>query len=538
VRLEVEDYSAEEDQAARAQLAKLERLAWERECRNHLAAFAIEALRPFEQTPALHHMVLIDALERVARGECKRLMVCMPPGHAKSTYSSVIFPAWLFAQRANLDVIGASHVSDLAEDFSYKIHNIVRENSELLRYGLLTENVKRWRTTTGGFYRAVGVGGSITGRRADLGVIDDPVKGHEDAESPDQREKVWRWYQSDFYTRLKPDAAIIVIMTRWHEDDLGGRLLQAAADGGDQWEVINLPAICDSVDDPLGRPIGAALWPEWLDEIALLGGERIGTDGAKIPVPGIRKNVGEYVWGSLFQQNPKPRGASFFDIADLLVPVGSEKDALGNQIAIPVPMPTRCDTVFGVVDTAIKTGQEHNSTAVTWYSYNSLTQPATTLILDWDIVQIEGAKQEAWLPSVHARGEELARLCGARKGYSGAMIEDKATGIVLIQQSQNEAKRTGKRALAHAIDSKLTSLGKEERAIAAAPYVVAGRVKMTEPAFNKTKVHKGRSANHFITQVTDFRLGSKQKDGLDLLDTFTYGVLLTCGTNAGERKGI
>lgn len=538
MRLEVEDYSAEEDQAARAQLAKLERLAWERECRNHLAAFAIEALRPFEQTPALHHMVLIDALERVARGECKRLMVCMPPGHAKSTYSSVIFPAWLFAQRANLDVIGASHVSDLAEDFSYKIHNIVRENSELLRYGLLTENVKRWRTTTGGFYRAVGVGGSITGRRADLGVIDDPVKGHEDAESPDQREKVWRWYQSDFYTRLKPDAAIIVIMTRWHEDDLGGRLLQAAADGGDQWEVINLPAICDSVDDPLGRPIGAALWPEWLDEIALLGGERIGTDGAKIPVPGIRKNVGEYVWGSLFQQNPKPRGASFFDIADLLVPVGSEKDALGNQIAIPVPMPTRCDTVFGVVDTAIKTGQEHNSTAVTWYSYNSLTQPATTLILDWDIVQIEGAKQEAWLPSVHARGEELARLCGARKGYSGAMIEDKATGIVLIQQSQNEAKRTGKRALAHAIDSKLTSLGKEERAIAAAPYVVAGRVKMTEPAFNKTKVHKGRSANHFITQVTDFRLGSKQKDGLDLLDTFTYGVLLTCGTNAGERKGI
>ena len=537
--LAVEDYTAEDHRAARAHLERLERLAWARTCRRDLAAFAIEALKPYDQTPARHHMVLINALERVARGECKRLMVCMPPGHAKSTYSSVIFPAWFYAQRQNLDIIGASHVSDLAEDFSYKIHGLIRENYDVLGYALRSQNVKRWRTTNGGFYRAVGVGGSITGRRADLGIIDDPVKGHEDAESADQREKVWRWYQSDFYTRLKPEAAIIVIMTRWHEDDLGGRLLQAAEDGGDQWEVINLPAICDSVDDPLGRHIGEALWPEWLDEIALLGGERIGNDGAKTPVPGIRKNVGEYVWGALFQQNPKPRGASFFDIADLLVPVaGDLKDPLGNRIMVPVPAPDRCDTVFAVVDTAIKSGQQHNSTAVTWYSYNRLTTPVTTLILDWDIVQVEGAQQEAWLPSVHARGEELARLYGARRGYSGAMIEDKATGTVLIQQSLNESKRTGKRALAHAIDSKLTAMGKEERAIAAAPYVVAGHVKMTEPAFYKTKVHKGRSANHLITQVTDFRLGSKQKDGLDLLDTFCYGVLITCGTNSGERKGI
>lgn len=536
--LEVEDYTPEDDLAAEAHLAKLKRLRWERECRSSLSAFAIEALAPFEQAPAKHHMVLIDALERVANGQCKRLMVCMPPGHAKSTYASVLFPAWLFGRRKNLDIIGASHVSDLAEDFSYKIHGVIRENAELLRYGLATENLKRWRTTNGGFYRAVGVGGSITGRRADIGLIDDPVKGHEDAESPDQREKVWRWYQSDFYTRLKPDAAIIVIMTRWHEDDLGGRLLQAAADGGDQWEVINFPAICNSVDDPLGRPIGAALWPEWLDEIALLGGERIGTDGVKTPVPGIRKNVGEYVWGALFQQDPKPRGASFFDIADLLVPVGEERDALGHRLVAPVPLPARCDTVFAIIDTAIKTGTEHNSTAVAWWSYNALTKETPTLVLDWDIIQVEGAKQEAWLPSVHARGEELARLCGARKGYAGAMIEDKATGTVLIQQSLNESRRTGKRALAHAIDSKLTAMGKEERAIAAAPYIVAGKVKMTEPAFNKTKVHKGRSANHFIAQVTDFRLGSKQKDGLDLLDVFCYGTLVTCAPNAGERKGI
>ncbi len=219
-------------------------------------------------------------------------------------------------------------------------------------------------------------------------------------------------------------------------------------------------------------------------------------------------------------------GLSFFELRWLLV-----DDA-------PVPTPTRCDAVFAVIDTAIKTGVEHNSTAVAWYSYNSLTKPISTLILDWDLVQIEGADQAAWLPSVHARGEELARQCGARRGYAGAMIEDKATGTVLIQQSQNQAQREGKRSLAHAIDSKLTAMGKEERAIAAAPYVIAGSVKFTQAAFEKTKVHKGKSANHFISQVTEFRLGSKQKDGLDLLDVFCYGVLITCGTNAGERKGI
>ncbi len=524
------EYDLDEETSAKKVLAKLEMTKWERTCRREFLPFAIEALKDLKQVPAPHHALLIEALERVAHGKTKRLMVCMPPGHAKSTFCSILFPAWLFAQRPHLDIIGASHVSDLAEDFSYKIHNVIRGRERLLGYGLASENVKRWRTTNGGFYRAVGVGGSVTGRRANYGLIDDPVKGHEDAESADQREKVWRWYQSDFYTRLKPEAAIVLVMTRWHGDDLGGRLLQAMAVGGDQWEIINLPAICDTVDDPLGRQIGDALWPAWLDEIALIGGTR--TDGTV--VPGIRKNVGEYVWGSLFQQDPRPRGASFFAVESLLV----ESPGPDGPVYAPARTPTKCDTVFCTIDTAIKSGTQHNATAVTWYSYSSLVQPTCTLILDWDIVQIEGADQAEWLPSVHARGEELARLCGARSGYSGALIEDKATGTVLIQQSINEAKRAGKRPLAHAIDSKLTAAGKEERAIAAAPYVIAGKVKITEPAYEKTMVLKDRSANHLLTQIADFRLGSKQTDGLDLLDTFCYGVLVTCGTNAGVRRGI
>jgi hypothetical protein len=300
-------------------------------------------------------------------------------------------------------------------------------------------------------------------------------------------------------------------MTRWQEDDLGGRLLQAQADGGDQWTILKLPAICDSADDPLHRTIGEALWPAWQDE------EKLSR---------IRANAGEYVWGALYQQDPKPRGASFFQIESLLVD------------GLPVPVPMRTEMVFAVIDTAIKSGLEHNSTAVTWCAYNPLIKEQPTLILDYDICQIEGAAQEAWLPNVHARGEELARQCNAMRGYTGAFIEDKATGTVLIQQSLNQARRENRRPLAHAIESKLTMMGKEERCIAAAPYVIAGYVKITQPAYDKIKVHKGKSANHFITQITDFRLGSKQKDGLDILDTFCYSVLITCGSGSGDRKGV
>ena len=218
-------------------------------------------------------------------------------------------------------------------------------------------------------------------------------------------------------------------------------------------------------------------------------------------------------------------GVAFFPLESLLVD------------GRPVPTPSSCDTVIAIIDTAIKTGQEHNSTAVIYGSYNSLLTTAPVNILDWDLIQIEGAQQADWLPSVYARGEELAGECGARFGFSGAVIEDKATGTVLIQQATNLRQR-GASAPAFAIDSKLTAMGKDERAIAASPYVYRGDVKITEYAFNKTKVHKRISANHLLKQVTGFRVGSKAKDGLDCLDTFCYLVLMTRGSNAGERKGI
>jgi hypothetical protein len=494
---------------------------WDLVCREDLTAWAIRALAPMRQTPARHHQLLLNHLTKVATGEIDRLMVTMPPGHAKSTYSSVLFPAWFFGQRPNLDIIGASHGDELAKEFSSRIQDLIRRYPQVLGYGLRSENVAAWKTTNGGNYRAAGVGGSITGRRSDLTIIDDPIKGQADAESQTVRDTAWNWYQAEVYTRQKPGSRIIVILTRWNEDDPAGRLLQAQEAGGDKWTLLKLPALCDLIDDPLGRPIGAALWPAWQDEAALAR---------------VRANVGPYVWGALYQQDPKPRGASFFDIDDLLVD-GGLVDVYGHPVKVPVPLPTRCDTIFCCIDTAIKTGAHHNSTGVTYFSYNRLTQPTTTLVLDWDIVQIEGAKQSDWLPSVFARGEELARLCGARNGFSGAMIEDRATGTVLLQQSEN-LRNQGKHSPAYAIDSKLTAMGKDERAIAAAPYVIAQGVKLTEPAWNKTTVHKGRSANHLVSQVSEFRLARKGDPADDLLDTFLYGVLATHGSTSGDRKGI
>ena len=273
-----------------------------RKCRSDLATWCRHALAPLGQKPARHHLALIERLERVASGEIDRLMVLMPPGSAKSTYASVLFPAWFLAQTSHSSIIGASHTASLAEDFSRRVLSVVRDNPRELGYGLTRESAELWTTTNGGRYRAAGVGGPITGQRADLFIIDDPVKSREDANSETMREKAYGWYRADVMTRLKPGARMVLIMTRWHEDDLGGRLLLDAQAGGDQWDVLKLPAIAEGGSDPLGRLDGDALWPEWEDETALAR---------------KRAAIGELEYAALFQQRPRVAEGSLFKIAML-----------------------------------------------------------------------------------------------------------------------------------------------------------------------------------------------------------------------------
>jgi hypothetical protein len=194
----------------------------------------------------------------------------------------------------------------------------------------------------------------------------------------------------------------------------------------------------------------------------------------------------------------------------------------------PLPFPKHCDVVFAVIDTASKTGTDNDATAVTYFAFNLHGRGAPLLILDWDVVQIEGATLEHWLPKVFERLAELVEQCGARGGSPGAYIEDKNSGTILLQQ----AKRRD--LLVTAIDSKLTQMGKDERAFSVSGYVHRERVKYTDYALNKLVKYKGKSRNHLVEQVESFRIGDKKSDREDdLLDTFCYGIALALGNNEG-----
>ena len=240
-------------------------------------------------------------------------MVLMPPGSAKSTYASVLFPAWWFTQHPRSSLICASHSSSLSEHFSRRLRSVIVDNRSLLGYDVAAgyRAGGRWMTTSGGEYLAIGVRGAVAGRRADLVIIDDPVGSQADADSVRKRGHLWEWYKSDVVTRLKPKGRVVLIMTRWHPEDLGGQLL---AQDASAWQVVRLPALAEA-DDPLGRAPGDALWPEWEDRTALLR---------------KRELVGERAWSALFQQNPVPLGGRLFPVERITVV--QAPDATDNMV--------------------------------------------------------------------------------------------------------------------------------------------------------------------------------------------------------------
>lgn len=237
------------------------------------------------------HREIARQMERVERGDVKRLMLFVPPRNGKSELGSILFPAWYLGRHPEKEIITASYSADLAQDFGYKTRNIVdsQEYRQLFNTKLREDQKSKakWLTAEGGGYTSVGVGGAITGRGADLLIIDDPIKNREEAESQVVRDKIWNWYTSTAYTRLEKGAAIILILTRWHKDDLAGRLLRAQEEGGDQWEVIKFPAI--AIKDEEHRKEGEALWQEKYNIEAL---------------EQIKRTIGIYDWSALYQQEP------------------------------------------------------------------------------------------------------------------------------------------------------------------------------------------------------------------------------------------
>lgn len=242
-----------------------------------------------------HSRLLCTYLDKCCWREITRLMVFMPPGHAKSFYISRHFGAYYLSKFPDHSIIAATHTEDFSNTWGKRVRNLIgTKEHQLLFPGIAVSDDSRasgrWELTSGAEYNSAGVGGNITGRRSNLSLIDDPIASAEDADSPAVRDSLWDWYGSDLYPRLKKDAVVIIVQTRWSQDDLAGRLLAAEKQGGEKWTVISLPAIAEK-NDQLGRKEGEALWPE---EYPL---ERLKTIRAQ-PSTTARR------WSALYQQNP------------------------------------------------------------------------------------------------------------------------------------------------------------------------------------------------------------------------------------------
>ena len=242
-------------------------------------------------------------------------MVFMPPGSAKSTYTSKRFPAYYLGRFPAKAIICASYGADLAKSFGRKVRNLVdsQPSKNIFPELILAADQQakgEWETEQGGAYFAVGVDGGVTGRRADLGLIDDPVKGRKEADSATIKEDAWNWYNSDFLTRLKPNAAQVIIQTRWVDDDLSGRLLPDDWSGesgtftgtdGKTWHVVCIQAECEEgKNDPLDRKKGEWLWPEWFTP------EYWRETKSAAEKADIRN------WSALYQQRPSPEAGTYF----------------------------------------------------------------------------------------------------------------------------------------------------------------------------------------------------------------------------------
>jgi predicted phage terminase large subunit-like protein len=344
-----------------------------------------------------HHKIMARAFERVANGECKRLIINMPPRHTKSEFASYLLPAWFLGKFPNKKVIQSSNTGELAVGFGRKVRNLVDSDvyKEIFPDLHLQQDSKaagRWNTSKGGDYFAIGVGGTVTGKGAHLLIIDDPHSEQEAAlaaSNPDVFDKVTEWYTSGPRQRLQPGGAIVIVMTRWAQRDLTGQVLKAAAArGGEQWEVIEFPAIM-----PSGKP----LWPEFWS----LG-----------ELEALRQELPNSKWQAQYQQNP-----------------------VGNESAIikrdwwkwwEHERPPQCDYILQTWDTAFeKNNRADFSAGMTWgIFYNDEDHSLPNIIL------LNAYKRRVeWVQLKKDVFEEYNEW-----EPDGVLIEKKATGGPLIYE--------------------------------------------------------------------------------------------------------
>jgi predicted phage terminase large subunit-like protein len=395
--------------------------------RQDLACYAVALCRDYRL--ARHHRVLIEKLERVERGMLKRLMVFMPPRHGKSLTASCIFPPWFLGRNPKRSVIAASYGAELAEDFGRRVRNFM---SDPLHAAIFPEcrlaadsaAQRRFDTTAGGSYYAVGRGGAVTGRGADLLLLDDLLKDSEEARSETIRRSMHDWFGHVAYTRLAPGGALVLIQTRWHEDDLPGRLLREHAD--ENWEVIDMPAIAE-VDDEF-RKAGEALWPE------------------KFPMEvlqAIRSAIGGAAWNSLYRQQPSAAEGAVF-----------RRGWWRFYREQPA-----CKRVIQSWDTAFKLGAENDYSVCTVWG---VTDGGYYLLWLW--------RERTEFPELKRRMSWLAEQWKP----SQILVEDRASGQSLIQELRHSTRLP--------ITPFKVDTDKMSRAQSVTPLIEAGKVFLPESA--------------------------------------------------------
>lgn len=370
-----------------------------------------------------HLDVLDKALQDVSEGKIKRLIVTMPPRHGKSERVSKKFPAWHVGRNPQDEIILASYSLDLSRGFSRIARDTLMDNNNVFGVKVDPQNQSSESWGIDGYrggVNAAGVGGPITGKGAKIAIIDDPVKNAEEANSETIREKIKEWYQSTLYTRLTPDGRIIIVMTRWHEDDLVGWLLkkereeiQEGTHRGDRWTVINFPAIAEE-DDYLGRKTGEPLWPEF------------GFDLERLEQ--IKSDVGTYVFNSLYQQRPSAAGGTIFKREHFRY---FREEIIGNQAYFIIKHGDierryrKTDLwCFQTVDTANSEKTINDPFVVsTWY----VTPQRDLLLYDVYRTHIEGPEQKPLMREMRNRFRTRFQA-----------IEDKTFGTNLIQEMRRE----------------------------------------------------------------------------------------------------
>lgn len=352
-----------------------------------------------------HHLVLIDALKRLAERNYQRLIVMMPPRHGKSELVSVLFPAWCFVRNSSEHIILASYAFGLASRMNRECQRIISSDNftELFpettfakdtEAGAIRTN-ERFDIVGGGHYVSAGVGGGITGVGATIAIIDDPVKDAMEADSKTYRDRAWEWYTTTFTTRFEREAIEVICQTRWHEDDLTGRVLARKKHGT---EVISLPAICEGPEE--NRQIGEALWPQWYSREWLL--EKQDENGSR-------------AWNALYQQRPAPDEGSIIKRQWFNYYNPREYKIDGKRVNF-------------YFDTAYTEKEKNDPTAAIAY----IKEGANIYILECVSEWLDFSGQIQFVKDFTARNGY---------GYSSIIrVEPKATGISLVQVMKKKTK--------------------------------------------------------------------------------------------------